>query len=155
MAPSLPDSIPVPIPQAISPVHRNHENGEAINSDPIVGPIIIKPREGYADPIVGPLVKHNEYFEEQGLQPSQPVEPQNIADRTFLKESDQIGVCDGTAKDGAVVIPPKRNGKRTVHWVDDYGKNIAEVREFEPSDSGDSDEDEDSDSSQSCNCVIQ
>jgi hypothetical protein len=44
-----------------------------------------------------------------------------------------------------------------VQWIDNYGKELTQVFEFEPSsDSDDSDDsDDDSDSSQSCTCVIQ
>ncbi|KAG0569487.1 hypothetical protein M758_6G090500 [Ceratodon purpureus] len=44
-----------------------------------------------------------------------------------------------------------------VQWIDNYGKDLTQVFEFEPSsDSDDSeDDDDDSDSSQACTCVIQ
>lgn len=43
-----------------------------------------------------------------------------------------------------------------VQWLDNYGKDLTEVFEFEPSsDSDDSEDSDDEDSSQACTCVIQ
>lgn len=65
----------------------------------------------------------------------------------------------------AVEIVPKSSLKKSssqsgkevekgkVQWMDFFGKELTEIREFEPSDSGDSDED--SDGVRGCVCVIQ
>lgn len=42
-----------------------------------------------------------------------------------------------------------------VTWTDNHGKDLAEVWEYEPSDTIDSDEESDSESTQACTCVIQ
>lgn len=41
--------------------------------------------------------------------------------------------------------------RRSVQWIDKLGKELADLREFEPSDVGD----EELDTLQSCSCVIQ
>ncbi|CAM6110003.1 unnamed protein product [Calypogeia fissa] len=51
-------------------------------------------------------------------------------------------------------IQYKRKDSR-VTWTDNHGKDLAEVWEYEPSDTNDSDEESDCDSSQACSCVIQ
>ncbi|XP_024538245.1 uncharacterized protein LOC9639096 [Selaginella moellendorffii] len=61
-------------------------------------------------------------------------------------------------KPGPGGIRRKRSGvlaKRKITWVDDHGVDIAQIKEFEPSDSEDSDEEGDDESPQSCSCVIQ
>lgn len=43
-----------------------------------------------------------------------------------------------------------------VQWLDNYGKDLTQVFEYEPSsDSDDSEDSDDEDSSQACTCVIQ
>eukprot|EP00245_Coleochaete_scutata_P004543 TRINITY_DN17253_c0_g1_i1.p2 TRINITY_DN17253_c0_g1~~TRINITY_DN17253_c0_g1_i1.p2 ORF type:complete len:142 (-),score=26.21 TRINITY_DN17253_c0_g1_i1:776-1201(-) len=45
--------------------------------------------------------------------------------------------------------------KRGVTWPDSLGQSLTEVREFEPSESGESeDEDSEAETAQSCSCVI-
>lgn len=47
------------------------------------------------------------------------------------------------------------NGRRRVQWTDAHGQDLAEVREFEPSDSNHSDDDGGVDSDDACTCCIQ
>lgn len=44
--------------------------------------------------------------------------------------------------------------RRSIQWLDNHGKELTEVREFEPSESEDSDDDHE-DLLTSCTCVIQ
>ncbi|KAL2632417.1 hypothetical protein R1flu_017103 [Riccia fluitans] len=78
-----------------------------------------------------------------------------------LRHSRSQGPSDqnnGSETDGngpvGVRSPQRQTSK--VRWTDRHGKDLTEVWEFEPSETGDSDdEDTDSDSSQACTCVIQ
>eukprot|EP00249_Psilotum_nudum_P017641 c26424_g1_i1 orf=403-798(-) len=47
------------------------------------------------------------------------------------------------------------NEPRSVQWIDEHGKELIEVREFEPSELGDSDDDNDEELWPACTCVIQ
>ncbi|KAJ7189671.1 hypothetical protein O6H91_Y531200 [Diphasiastrum complanatum] len=78
-----------------------------------------------------------------------PLMPQSLSAPAEGSESLEEGL-DSKRSDAAV---PKLNERRKVQWVDGYGKAIAEVKEFERSDSGESDEEDGE--SQSCNCTIQ
>ncbi|KAH8945744.1 hypothetical protein BDL97_12G056600 [Sphagnum fallax] len=64
-----------------------------------------------------------------------------------------------TAAAGAadvVVNEPEEKRHCKVQWIDNFGEDLAQIHEFEPSDSGDSDDDDDDgESSQACTCVIQ
>lgn len=87
---------------------------------------------------------------------------QKLPGKSNLKQTSTI---PSTSSNGASSIAgePHEDGQgegergSKVHWIDDYGKELTQVFEFEPSsDSDDSeDDDDDSDSSQSCTCVIQ
>lgn len=61
-------------------------------------------------------------------------------EREDAKQADELDACS--------------NDKRSIQWLDNHGKELTEVREFEPSGSEDSD-DEREDLLSSCSCVIQ
>lgn len=45
--------------------------------------------------------------------------------------------------------------RRKIHWTDAHGKELAEIREFEPSEMGASDDEIERDGPRRCQCVIQ
>ncbi|ONK59401.1 uncharacterized protein A4U43_C08F6050 [Asparagus officinalis] len=45
--------------------------------------------------------------------------------------------------------------RRKIHWTDAHGKELAEIREFEPSELGASDEEFEHEGARRCQCVIQ
>lgn len=54
------------------------------------------------------------------------------------------------------VDEPGEKRECKVQWIDNFGKELIQVHEFEPSDSGDSEDDEDDrEPLQTCTCVIQ
>ncbi|TYJ35799.1 hypothetical protein E1A91_A05G261700v1 [Gossypium mustelinum] len=54
-------------------------------------------------------------------------------------------------KDGDIPSHPER---RKVQWTDAHGSELAEIREFEPSETGGSDDEFDNGSERSCSCTI-
>lgn len=72
--------------------------------------------------------------------------------------------CMFAAKDGAIIKSEKDNDnslaapmcseKRSIKWLDNHGKQLTQVKEFEPSDSEDSDIEHDYGLA-SCACAIQ
>lgn len=74
--------------------------------------------------------------------------------RTYIPPSFEDNKTMKTSKDDIAELDAGCLEKRSIKWLDDHGKELIEVKEFEPSDGEDSD-DEHEDLFASCTCVIQ
>lgn len=77
--------------------------------------------------------------------------------KVFLKSSlrKSIGQCDENSCLEDEQSNVSCRDRRKIHWTDAYGRDLAEIREFEPSEKGLSDDELESDGARRCQCVIQ
>ncbi|KAL8144293.1 hypothetical protein V2J09_017325 [Rumex salicifolius] len=73
--------------------------------------------------------------------------PQSVA--APIKNEDEQEESDGQCTDNFGSA-----GQRKVHWTDACGRELAEIREFEPSETGDSDDEFDAGGGKTCSCRI-
>ncbi|ERN03896.1 hypothetical protein AMTRI_Chr05g64920 [Amborella trichopoda] len=59
------------------------------------------------------------------------------------------------AQDGKANTIPSSTAKRKVQWTDTFGKELTEIKEFEPSEAGASDDESDGEGRHGCACAIQ
>lgn len=97
-----------------------------------------EPQNGFTTVKLGPPLKSNMKLPRQRRKYSPP---------SFQDE-------DNTKMEDAGELNAVCQERRSIRWLDNHGKELVEVREFEPSDSEDSD-DAHEDLLTSCSCVIQ
>jgi hypothetical protein len=79
-----------------------------------------------------------------------PVRPQ------AAKSKEEEGPDSGAGDEAAVANQRQKKRECKVQWIDDCGKDLTQILEFEPSDSDDSDDDNnDGQLLQVCACLIQ
>ncbi|KAJ7534859.1 hypothetical protein O6H91_12G020900 [Diphasiastrum complanatum] len=128
-----------------SPLHFTHDKEELMRKAARLLPLTIS-------------------MDHSGLAALQPFLPQSVSKQSFvggceteigcLGDQLEVVACDRLTN-GIVLLHSNMSGRRTVQWVDYYGQDIAQVKEYELSDSSDSDDDDVMKSSQSCICAIQ
>ncbi|MED6118261.1 hypothetical protein PIB30_000884 [Stylosanthes scabra] len=114
---------------------------------------------------VGPAQQHDlspgSLVSNQGKDPSTYIDNENDNRKVVLKSSlkrprvnkSVNAANEHVASDGKVADAPGSQSERRVQWTDSCGSELAEIREFEPSEDDGSD-DEFENGSKACSCAI-
>eukprot|EP00252_Welwitschia_mirabilis_P012297 TRINITY_DN27294_c0_g1_i2.p1 TRINITY_DN27294_c0_g1~~TRINITY_DN27294_c0_g1_i2.p1 ORF type:complete len:201 (-),score=49.87 TRINITY_DN27294_c0_g1_i2:439-1041(-) len=78
----------------------------------------------------------------------------NIGESSGEEKKNSTELSNGDPLENGAGVSAVKCGKRRVQWNDADGGELVYIKEFEPSDSGESDDDED-EANQGCSCIIQ